>query len=70
MLKGRKQREGLDARQTQEWLELQAIVFAERMRARNEAAREIIARSRQQIEKSKELLRAEVPRHGRPKKEE
>ena len=49
-----------------EGLELQAIVFAERMRARNEAAREIIARSRQQIEKSKELLRAEVPQTRPP----
>jgi hypothetical protein len=49
-----------------EWLELQAIVFAQRTRARSEVVREMIVRSRKQIEKSKELLRAEVPRTWPP----
>jgi hypothetical protein len=49
-----------------EWLELQAIVFVQRTRARNEAVREIIVRSRKQIEKSKALLRAEVPQTWPP----
>lgn len=45
-----------------EWLELTATVFMQRIRAGNERTREMLACSRDQVEKSKELLRAQVPK--------
>ena len=50
-----------------EWLQLTATVFMQRLHAGNELTREMLARSREQIDKSRELLRGEVPRTwGRP----
>ena len=55
-----------------EWLQLYATVFMQRFKARDEVTRQMLARSQEQIKKSKELLNTEVPRTGldRPKRKE
>ena len=45
-----------------EWLELYTVVIMQRLRARNELTRQMIARSYEQIDESRQLLWAEVPR--------